>query len=239
MVSPSPANEPGTTAPGTEPPAPRRARGLSNSEFGDLVAPAHTAVLLQEMQRGVVGADSKLPALAEAGASIGLIGHVASVVIAARRVGASVVHCTAENLPGGFGGNRNARLFVGARRAGLENLPGTGAVRPVAEVGPEPGDVVLPRYHGLSPMSGSPLDQLLRNNGVRTVVVVGVSLNLAIPNLVFDAVNLSYRVVVVTDAVAGVPVEYGERVVAESLALVATLTTTAGLVDTWTEVVTR
>ena len=235
-MSPSGDKEPGAPGLDPEPAAPRRARGLSDTEFGDLVAPAHTAVLLQEMQRGVVGADSKLPALAEAGASIGLIGHVASVVKAARGAGVSVVHCTAENLPNGFGGNRNARVFVGARRAGLENLPGTDAVKPVPEVGPEPGDVVLPRYHGLSPMSGSPLDQLLRNNGVRTVVVVGVSLNLAIPNLVFDAVNLSYRVVVVTDAVAGVPVEYGERVVAESLALVATLTTTAGLVDAWAEV---
>jgi nicotinamidase-related amidase len=106
-------------------------------------------------------------------------------------------------------------------------------VTPVPELGPEPGDVVLPRYHGLSPMTGGPLDSLLRNEGVTTLVVVGVSLNVAIPNLVFDAVNRSYRVVVPTDAVAAVPLEYGDRVLRHSLGLVATLVTTDDLVEAW------
>ncbi|MGH9096797.1 MAG: isochorismatase family protein, partial [Acidimicrobiales bacterium] len=182
--------------------------------LAQLVAPPTSALLVQEMQPGVVGTGSGLPALAEAGASVGLVEKVAAVVGAARAAGVTVVHCTAENLPGGFGGNRNARVFVAARRAGMENAPGSDSVRPIPEVGPETGDVVLPRYHGLSPMTGSPLDSLLRNHGVTTVVVVGVSLNVAIPNLVFDAVNRSYQVVVVSDAVVGVPVEYGERVLA-------------------------
>ena len=183
-----------------------------------LVARGQTALLLQEMQVGVIGSESGLPALAEA----------------ARRIGVPVVHCTAENLPDGFGGNRNARLFVAARKAGMANLPGSDSVQPVPELGPEPGDVVLPRYHGLSPMTGSPLDSLLHNEGVSTVVVVGVSLNVAIPNLVLDAVNRSYQVVVVSDAVAGIPVEYGEQVVAHTLAAIATVCTTDELVDAWT-----
>jgi nicotinamidase-related amidase len=155
-------------------------------------------------------------------------------VKAARAAEVTVVHCTAENLPGEFGGNRNARVFVAARQAGMENAPGSDSVRPVPELGPEPGDVVLPRYHGLSPMTGSPLDSLLRNDGVTTVVVVGVSLNVAIPNLVFDAVNRAYQVVVVSDAVAGVPVEYGRQVLDHSLSLVATLASTGELVEAWT-----
>jgi nicotinamidase-related amidase len=200
----------------------------------NLVAPECCALLIQEMQRGVVGPTSGFPALAAEGAEMGLIDHVAMVAHAARIAGLPVVHCTAENLPGGFGGNRNARLFAAARKAGMDNLPGSDAVLPVREVGPEPGDVVLPRYHGLSPMSGSPLDQLLRNNEVTTVVVVGVSLNVAIPNLVFDAVNHGYQVVVVSDAVVGTPAEYGAMVLANSIALVATLVTADELVSAWT-----
>ena len=38
-------------------------------------------------------------------------------------------------------------------------------------------------------MGGTDLDAVLRNLGVSTIVVVGVSLNIAIPNLVMDAVN--------------------------------------------------
>lgn len=171
--------------------------------------------------------------MAEAGAGIGLIDQVAAVVKAARRARVTVVHCTAENLPGGFGVNRNARVFAAARKAGMENAPGSESVRPVPELGPEPGDVVLPRFHGLSPMTGSPLDTLLRNQGVTTVVVVGVSLNVAIPNLVFDAVNRSYQVVVVSDAVVGVPVDYGLQVLANTLSLVATLASTDEVIAAW------
>jgi nicotinamidase-related amidase len=211
-------------------PARRKADRLAQ-----LVTPATSAVLIQEMQQGVVGTASGLPALAEAGASIGLIEKVAAVVQAARAAGVRVVHCTAENLPGEFGVNQNARVFGAARKAGLENAPGSESVRPVPDVGPELGDVVLPRYHGLSPMTGSPLDSLLRNDGVTTVVVVGVSLNVAIPNLVFDAVNRSYQVVVVSDAVVGIPVEYGDQVLVHTLSLVATVASTDEVVEAWTK----
>ena len=59
-------------------------------------------------------------------------------------------------------------------------------------------------------MGGTDLDAILRNLGVTTIVAVGVSLNVAIPNLVMDAVNAGYRVVLPRDAVAGIPAEYGD-----------------------------
>jgi biuret amidohydrolase len=191
------------------------------------------ALLIQEMQQGVVGPESGLPALAAASVEVGLVAVVAKVAGAARRADVPVIHCTAENLPGGFGRNHNARLFAVAEKADMTNEPGTDAVRPVAEVGPEAGDLVLPRYHGLSPMCGSPLDQLLRNSGVTTVVVVGVSLNIAIPNLVFDAVNRSYQVVVVSDGVVGVPIAYGQQILTNTLSLIATVVDSGELITAW------
>ena len=208
--------------------APRRADRLLQ-----LVSRDRCALLILEMQRGVVGPGSGLPELAAAGAQVGLIEHVATVAHAARRRGVSVLHCTAETLPGGFGRSHNARLFAAALKAGMDNAPGSDEVQPVQAIGPEAGDIVFPRYHGLSPLNGSGLDQILRNSGITTVVVVGVSLNVAIPNLVFDAVNLSYQVVVVSDAVVGVPLEYGAQVLENTLSLVATLVTSDELVQTW------
>jgi biuret amidohydrolase len=201
--------------------------------LGQLVSADHCALLILEMQRGVVGPGSGLPELAAAGAEVGLIEHVATVTRGARQAGVPVVHCTAESLPGGFGRSHNARLFAAALRAGMDNAPGSDAVQPVQAIGPEAGDIVFPRYHGLSPLNGTGLDQILRNSGITTVVVVGVSLNVAIPNLVFDAVNLSYQVVVVSDAVVGVPKEYGVQVLENTLSLVATLVTSDELVQTW------
>jgi len=203
-------------------------------DLAALIAPSTTALVLVELQNGVVGASSVLPALAAAAERAGLVPNAARLAAAARAGGIAVVHCTAENLPGGFGANRNARLFSGARKAGAVNAPGTDAVRPASEIGVADGDVVLPRYHGLSPMTGGPLDPLLRNAGVTTVVVAGVSLNVAIPNLVFDAVNRGYQVVIATDAVAGVPDAYGAQVLEHTLSLLATLVTTDALCAAWT-----
>jgi nicotinamidase-related amidase len=202
-------------------------------DLRELVAPGHTALILQEVQRGVMGTESALPALAEAATRSGATANMARLAASARLASVPVIHCTAENLSGGFGANRNARLFAGARRAGAANAPRSTSVAPIPEVGPEAGDVILPRYHGLSPLTGTQLDSLLRNEGVSTVVVVGVSLNVAIPNLVFDAVNRSFQVVLVTDAVAGVPEGYGEQIIEHTLSLVSTLATTDRVISAW------
>jgi nicotinamidase-related amidase len=203
--------------------------------LSDLVAPDRSAVLVQELQNGVVGAEARLPALADAVGATGVIERAASVLRAARKRRIPVIHCTAENLPGGFGTNHNARLFDSARRLGLENRPGSSSVAPVAPLGPSDSDLVIPRLHGLSPLTGSPLDALLRNQRIECLVVMGVSLNLAIPNLVFDAVNRSYRVVLVADAVAGVPVDYGRQVIEHSLSLVSTVVVADELIEAWAD----
>jgi nicotinamidase-related amidase len=189
--------------------------------------------LLQELQEGVVGEESRLPALADACAAVGLLDQAALLAMAARRAGVQVIHCTAESMPGDFGANHNARLFAAARRAGMDMQRSTGSARPVSVLGPAPEDLVVPRYHGLSPLNGSSLQQLLRNAGIGTIVVAGVSLNVAIPNLVFDAVNAGFQVVVVRDAVAATPIEYGTAVLENSLALVATLAETDDVVSAW------
>jgi len=201
--------------------------------LAELVDPAHTALVLQEVQNGVVGTPSALPALAEAAAAIDLIGNCARLARTARACGVPVFHCTAETRDDGKGANQNARLFIGIARAAVKISPGSDAVRVPAEIGVEPGDIVLPRYHGLGPMTGTQLDPMLRNLGVRTIVGVGVSVNIGITSLAFDAVNWGYQIVLVSDAVAGVPSEYAAAVMENTLSLVATVTTAAAVVGVW------
>jgi nicotinamidase-related amidase len=200
--------------------------------LADLLTPGQCALLLQEVQRGVVGPGGGLGQLAQAAETAGLVPRLRQLTAAARLAGVPVLHCTAADLKDGFGANHNARLFGAARQAGtLEEADGE-KVQPVDGLWAD-GDLVLPRFHGLSPLTGAQLDSLLRNQGVRTVVVTGVSLNVAIPNLVFDAVNRAYQVVVATDAVVGVPIEYGQQVIEHTLRPLATLATVAQLVEVW------
>ena len=137
-----------------------------------------------------------------------------------------VVHCTAETRPDRRGANHNARLFLGVKKSPVQLAPGSAAVQVPAAIGVDPTDLVLPRYHGLGPMTGTQLDPILRNLGVTTIVGVGVSVNIGMTNLAFDAVNRGYQIVLPRDAIAGVPAEYAQAVVDNTLALVATLTTT-------------
>lgn len=204
-------------------------------DLSALVAPEHTALVLQEVQNGVVGEPSVLPELAAAGARVGLIAHCAALAAAARTAGVPVFHCTAETRDDLTGANRNARLFAGVRKSPVRLSPGSAAVAVPAAIGVDPGDVVLPRYHGLGPMTGTQLDSMLRNLSITTIVGVGVSVNIGMTNFAFDAVNLGYQFVMPTDAVAGVPDDYAAAVVANTLSLVATLTTTDAVLAAWSD----
>jgi nicotinamidase-related amidase len=202
-------------------------------DLGELVAPSHTALVLQEVQNGVVGTPSALPALAEAAHAVDLVGNCARLARAARHAGVPVFHCTAEMRADGQGRNRNARLFVGIEKSPVKIAPGSDAVKVPDAIGVEAHDIVLPRHHGVGPMTGTQLDPMLRNLGVRTIVGVGVSVNIGITSLAFDAVNWGYQMVLPRDAIAGVPPEYAAAVIDNTLSLVATLTTTAAIVDAW------
>ncbi|MGW2821340.1 cysteine hydrolase [Streptomyces sp. NPDC001443] len=198
----------------------------SPEQLVHLLDPVSTVLLTVECQQGVVGPDSALPELAREARSSGALANVARLVAAAHESGIQVIHAVAERRPDGRGANRNARLFRAAERLPVQQLTGTTAVRVAPPIEVAADDLVVRRLHGLSPLQGTDVDPLLRNLGCRTLVVTGVSANVAIPNAVFDAVNRGYTAVVPTDAVAGVPADYTPMMIRHTLALVATLVTT-------------
>ena len=202
------------------------------SALAELVAPAHTAIVTQECQGAVIGPNAGLALLAEEARRVALP-NITRLLPVARAAGVRVVHCVVQRRPDGLGSNSNAKIFA-IGRGEVNILPGTPGAAVLPELGPEPTDLVLSRWHGVGPMGGTDLDAVLRNLGVSTIVVVGVSLNVAIPNVVMDAVNAGYRVVVPRDAVAGIPTEYGEAIIANTLSLLATIATTDDLLRVWT-----
>ncbi|MGE4605871.1 MAG: isochorismatase family protein, partial [Myxococcota bacterium] len=155
-------------------------------DFANLVDPGHTALVTQECQRAVMGDLSALPDLAEA-AGGEVISNIAELVEVARSADVPVIHCIAERRADGQGANANARLFRYMARSPLTLIPGSPAAEIVPEIRVAESDLILSRLHGLSPFQGTELDFVLRNMGVTTLVGVGVSVNVAIQNLAFDA----------------------------------------------------
>ena len=82
-------------------------------------------------------------------------------------------------------------------------------------------------------MGGTDLDAVLRNLGVTTIVAVGVSVNIAITNLVMDAVNAAYRVVVPARRRGRHTRRLRHAVIDNTLSLLATVTTTEDLLAAW------
>ena len=201
-------------------------------DLAALVAPWRTAVVTSEVQNGVVGEEAVLPELAEAARET-MIPALSRLLKSARAASVDVVHATFERRIDGKGANTNARLFNAVADSPVKLLPGSPATKVVPEVGVEPTDLVLTRTHGLNPMSGTDLESVLRNLHVNTIVVTGVSVNVAITNLVMEAVNRGFDVVLPRDAVAGVPADYAAAVIDNTLALLATVTTTDELVAMW------
>ena len=187
-----------------------------------------------ELQRGVCGDLAALPDLRDAVAAIDLPRRAGRICAAARAAGATVVHCTAAFRPDRRGSVSNARILVAAAERNGDRLdrgqPGTELI---PELSAEPGDLVVARSLGLTPFASTELDQVLRNCGIRTVVAVGNSINIGILGLVLVAVDLGYHVVVPRDAVVGIPVEYGNSVLDNTISLLATITTTDELIATW------
>ncbi|MGZ6496978.1 MAG: cysteine hydrolase [Actinomycetota bacterium] len=201
-------------------------------DLASLVAPGHTALVTQECQNGVIGEHAVFPELA-AVAREGMIANAGRLVKAARAPGIPVVHCLALRREDGMGSSTNARIFGAARKSPVKLLAGSEAAALIPEIGVEDSDIVLTRYHGLGPMGGTDLDAVLRALGVRTVVGIGVSVNIGMTNFVMDAVNAGYQFVLPRDAVAGVPPAYADAVIENTLSLLATVVTTEDVVEAW------
>jgi len=208
------------------------------NRLAGLLIPETTAVLTMEMQNGVVGAGALMKALVDEVERVGVRTTAGQLCTAARERGIQVVHCVAENRPDGRGATDNCKVFAMNNRLRRETgtTPidqGTEGAKLVSELGPDDRDIVVPRIHGLTPFTQTSLDQILRNMSIRTLVVIGVSVNLGIFGTVMSAVDLGYNVVIVRDGVCGVPREYAEAVLENSLSLLATIATANDVIAAW------
>jgi nicotinamidase-related amidase len=202
-------------------------------DLRQLLLPAETAVVTSEMQRGTIGDLAAIAPLAESVARREVLTAAGRLVRAARAADVRVVHATIEMRADRAGGSVNNRLMAQSVKNPDQVLQGTPAADVVPELGPEPVDIVCRRIHGLTPFTGTELDPILRNLGVRTIVAVGISVNVALLGLCLSAADLGYRVVLPTDAIAGVPDSYADDVVTHTLALVTNPTTVDDVIGAW------
>jgi nicotinamidase-related amidase len=98
---------------------------------------------------------------------------------------------------------RRARDTSALRESGRPAMWAAGSLEHeiVNEVAPRAGELVIDK-NSSSPFNGTGIDQLLRNLGVETLVLVGVATDMCVETTGRDAADRGYNVVVASDATA-------------------------------------
>ena len=204
--------------------------------LSELLTPAETAVITVEMQRGVIGDQVGAHgggALAEAVARAGTVERTTKLLRAARTAGVRVVHATISLRADRAGLSVNNRMMASIVRNPNQMLEGTPAVELIPELELSPADIVMNRVHGLTPFGGTELDPVLRNLGIRTIIPVGVSVNVAIMGTCIAASDLGYQIVLPTDAVVSLPESYAADAIQHTLGFLVTKSVVDDVIAAW------
>jgi nicotinamidase-related amidase len=181
------------------------------------------ALLISECQIGIVDADHTDAPLAQQVTQRGILPRVAALAALCRKHDIPVVHCTIvprRNFEG-FAVNsalssmlvKGGRIHAGHPDSGIHPL-----------VAPQENDIVSERCHGMSPFHGTELESILRGLKVETVILAGVSTNIALPGAALEATNRLFEVVLVEDCTAGGTAESHEMQIRLHLPLLASIT---------------
>jgi biuret amidohydrolase len=158
--------------------------------------PARTALIVHDMQVGIVSQLSDGGVIAQ---------RVAEVRQAARDAGVRVVYTRHMSLPNEVAGIVQLRTAMAWQRvervsdvkpAFLRDSP---AFQITPELQPDPSEVVFDKFT-MSAFEGTPLNITLRDCGLIAFVIVGIALEVGIEPTVRHAMDLGYIPVVVTDA---------------------------------------
>ena len=193
----------------------------------DLVLPVDRAALcLVEMQNDIVhesniGERGLGGVLAKQVEKRGIIAKLVALTSAARARGVPVLYINFCGKPGFPRPNTRLHRVSGSKPRLVE---GTWGVKVHEALTPEPQDFVLERTVGVDGSYGTQLYPVLRQLGRTTMLMTGVSTNLAVEGIVRASVNRGFDVVVIEDCCASYPDEWHRFSIDNIMPLLATVT---------------
>ena len=169
----------------------------------EVLQPDGCAVLIIDMQNDAVRPEGKF---AKAGNDVTpmleILPRCAAFIQVARSLGIPVIHIQVLTLPEGRSDSPSWLRAKGGIVGETEYcLEGTWGAEICEEVAPLPGEIVITKYRS-SAFVGTNLDQVLRTNGVRTVVIIGEQTPGCIEATYRDAAYHDYYNVIIEDCVA-------------------------------------
>jgi nicotinamidase-related amidase len=184
------------------------------------------ALLLVEMQNDIVhesnvGERGLGGVLAMQVQKRGVIAKLQVLTAAARARGVPVLYINFCGKPGFPRPNTRLHRLSASKPRLVE---ATWGVRVHEALTPQPQDFVLERTVGVDGSYGTQLYPVLRQLGRTTMIMTGVSTNLAVEGIVRASVNRGFDVIVVEDCCASYPDEWHRFSVENIMPLLATVT---------------
>jgi len=189
-----------------------------------------SALLVNELQNAIANPAYVDTPLAAQVTARSIVARINTLTAAFRAAGAPVIYCTiAARTPDWDGFLVKCALAARIKRTGklVLGTPG-GALHDDLVV--ELTDIMSHRSHGMAPFTGTTLDATLRGYRIDTVVLTGVSTNIALPGAATEAVALGYGVVLAEDCTAGATEETHRMQITQHLPLLATITDAASII---------
>ena len=201
------------------------------TEFADRVRPSHTAVVVVDMQNDFCAQGGYLDRKfgCDAAANEALAAANMVVVEAARAAGAMVVWVRAIYDPKYLTAPMLTRMQAGGTEPRCEE-GSWGA--DFFQVEPAQGEIVVDK-HRYSAFSGTSLDDILREHGIRTLVVTGVATNICVESTLREGFNRGYYIVVPSDCVAAHNTELHEATLKNVAFILGDVTTADDLIGLW------
>ena len=170
-------------------------RRIPLDSLPDWREPGAMALLLVDLQQGTCGDAQPRPRPAfDRDFRDQTLPRAQRCLTLARQAGLEVIHTVIANLTAD---GRDRSLDY--KRCGMGFPPGSRAAQVIPELAPLADELVLPKTSS-SPFSSTSLDYLLRNIGIRGLVVIGLLTDQCIDHTVKDAADRGYRVACVTEA---------------------------------------
>jgi nicotinamidase-related amidase len=157
--------------------------------------PATTALVVIDLQRGIVARPSAPHAAAE------VVARAARLADAFRSSGVTVVLVNVA-----YAADRRDLLQPPVDAANPPHFPPPEWSHLVPELGPREGDLRITK-HQWGAFYGTELDLQLRRRGVRTIVLCGIATNFGVESTARDAWERGYAIVFAEDAMTGVSEE--------------------------------
>ena len=161
------------------------------------IDPANSALLLQDLQNELLKGDR--PVVPLNGEQ--LIANCRKLLVKAREVGMPVVHVRVSRRPDLKDAPRPPLGASGGTTGAPSLIEGTPGSEVVAELAPEPDDVVITK-HTTSPFNTTDIEVYLRRFGVTTLILTGYSTTGVVEGSLRDARDKDYDCVVVRDCCA-------------------------------------